>query len=1145
MQSTNITKSLGAAIALALAPSAFAQVPWSATEGDFNLGANWTSGTVPGVGEIATINNGGTATVGANAGEQNLGAIRLGETEGSTESGHVIMNGGTWILGATEGDPKAVIGFSTVQSSFIMNGGTIFFDGPDLFPGSTGDDGLNGLDWEVGEKGLGRFEMHNNAVFRAGDDLKVGANAAGRGSVLIDGNAKLSVGSGISVSEGGPNEVEQVMIIAGNALVESGNSLGAGNPGGSTDEGYLTMAAAVDSTGRLIVQDNAVINFRRLSAREGNSYITVKNSGQMHIFDVFNGTGGSPENRPAETGPNSTFVSRDPGYGELVLQDNAVMTVNSDPASGPTKGLAISGPRDAGNPGGTALMRVQDNASFSVVQDLGIATGAAESSIGTLDVVGPNAKVSVGGNLSLAVDLDGQATPGKGTLQATITGAAHATVVVTNEARIANGHLKVKLNGYSPKGGESYTLITAASFNGQFLSTDYADAVLPAGLSWDLQYTPTSVVLKVAGALAGPKTIIVNSASADVVQGLTNLYQALSLVEEGDTIQFNIAGAGPHYLQTPVGGYPYITANNITIDGYSQPGAVPNTNPILAANNAQIKIVLDSRNGNATLMDFPGTTPNDDTGYGDTEAAVLGVLQATNVTVRGVAILAQPLTGPTQDISVYGVSFAKGANGHLAGCWIGVDVNGTVTPFTAPADGVTGFRYRGRDENNVVTNTILVSGVTIGVAKTAANPRAEFNVITGVPAIPVILEGENQRFSGNFFGVLPTGNSDFNVAMVPEYAGFFEGFIEVGRAGNNTLIGVDGDGVNDADERNVFGGTLSPALQGYDHSIEFYSQTPGTNIVVAGNFIGVGVDGVTRFTNNVPALNAAGDTAQYRFGSDFDGVSDALEGNVVYNNWPASFVGDAVLKFFDELSATGVASVRGNKLVNNYTPVVDPLQSGGEFITQYYSRVLADAANGVLPVVDPATTVAVLKGTVPLNNAEYPVVVLDLYIVDEEGILTGKTLDETLYPNGWIQGKTYLGTYMVDGPADLNPAAGAYEFNISGLGIAVGTPLTVAASYSQSPAGTHDAVAITSNFSLPVPAQQASGGGQATITSVTVNAAQTELTITWTGGTPPYQLQRRSSLSSGAWANEGASDATTTRTVPVGSDPGYFQVLSQ
>ena len=39
---------------------------------------------------------------------------------------------------------------------------------------------------------------------------------------------------------------------------------------------------------------------------------------------------------------------------------------------------------------------------------------------------------------------------------------------------------------------------------------------------------------------------------------------------------------------------------------------------------------------------------------------------------------------------------------------------------------------------------------------------------------------------------------------------------------------------------------LSRHLGGYDHTIEFYGNNPGTNIVIAGNYIGVGIDGQTR-----------------------------------------------------------------------------------------------------------------------------------------------------------------------------------------------------------------------------------------------------------------------------------------------------------
>ena len=103
--------------------------------------------------------------------------------------------------------------------------------------------------------------------------------------------------------------------------------------------------------------------------------------------------------------------------------------------------------------------------------------------------------------------------------------------------------------------------------------------------------------------VAQAKTITVNTANnADFSAGKTNLVTAIKALADGDTIAFNIPGAGPHYLLTPVDGYPLITNNSVTLDGYSQPGAVANSNPIHAANNAQIKIVLSSTNGNGMAI---------------------------------------------------------------------------------------------------------------------------------------------------------------------------------------------------------------------------------------------------------------------------------------------------------------------------------------------------------------------------------------------------------------------------------------------------------------------------------------------------------------------------------------------------------------
>jgi len=469
------------------------------------------------------------------------------------------MNGGFFRIGGSPGDPKVNIGEGTVPSTFIMNGGTIYFDGPDepSFAGSTGQAGINELDWEVGEHGVGRFEMHGDAVFRAGDDLKIAENAAGSGSCLIDGNARLSVGSGIAISSGGANE--QVMVIGGNAIVEAGNSLGAGNPGGHTDEGYLTLSIG-GGHANLTVQDNAVLSFRVLSSRQGVTIFTVKDHGQVHIFDVLTGRGfiddQTPPDRPEIVGGFRNSLSSGPDTDStLTLQDNAQMTVNA------SEGLGISGPRGSSDPGGKAVLVVRDSASFRVEQYLALGTGnQAATSDGTLEVRGPDATVSIGGNLNMAVDpdglvptfdlvdLQGNPVPGQSTLHAVITSSTHSTVQVDGLARIAQGILKVTLDGYTPTGGEVFTLIQGGTIEGEFRETDYTEASLAAGLSWELEYAEDAVRLKVAG---GPErtTLSISRSGSTVTlswDGGGNLEQANSVTGAWNVVP---NATSPHVTQ--------------------------------------------------------------------------------------------------------------------------------------------------------------------------------------------------------------------------------------------------------------------------------------------------------------------------------------------------------------------------------------------------------------------------------------------------------------------------------------------------------------------------------------------------------------------------------------------------------------------
>ena len=603
------------------------------------------------------------------------------------------------------------------------------------------------------------------------------------------------------------------------------------------------------------------------------------------------------------------------------------------------------------------------------------------------------------------------------------------------------------------------------------------------------------------------------------VSGLKSLYQAISEANDGDTIAFNLPGTGPFYLLTPQTGYPAITKHNLTIDGYSQPGSSANTNSILGANKARLLVFLDSRAGGKTPLNYDG--------YGATYSCVLAVAGATNVTLRGLGFLGAPVASPsTANPALHFVAFAaKSSAGNVQGCWFGVDAGGT-NVYGANV-GVSGYPFR---EGGT---TFFANGTMIGVKPGATNAPAQFNVFAGIP-LPIAFEAANLRVSGNFLNVFPSGTNDFNAAL----AGIASlSAIAVGADGNGTLIGTDGDGVNDANERNIFGGLLSTAVSplGYSHTIEFYGAGQRNNVVVAGNYFGVAIDGATRFTNGVPALSGPRSTT--RFGSDFDGVSDALEGNVVFNNYPAeSFSGSTATRdFFDGMREEAVISLRGNKLVNNFTPPVNPSQSSGQFLFNYYAKALADPFGELAPVLTTNSTSARLAGRVPLPDSEqYQATIVDLYVADPEGIATGKAAAPAA-PNGFIQGRTYLGSFVEGSAADSDPAPGPFRFDLSSLNLAPGTSVTVTANFVQGPIGAHNARTLTTLFSNVI---GLSAAPPASSTRIAFTRSASGLTLSWP--VSGLTLQFATSLN-GPWTTQPTTG--NTYTTPFTGQARFFRLV--
>jgi hypothetical protein len=591
-----------------------------------------------------------------------------------------------------------------------------------------------------------------------------------------------------------------------------------------------------------------------------------------------------------------------------------------------------------------------------------------------------------------------------------------------------------------------------------------------------------SLMLVGVMALAPVTRAATRTVTTDAATGAGSLTAAINALNDGDTIAFNIPpGTGElHYIQTPPDGYPLITKNNITIDGYTQPGASPNTASIHATNNAQLKICLTSTNGNALSMytacsTFAGIAyPN--FGFGDGEQALLGFFRASNVWVKGFAFLSSYQTSTSQAangdskticfaMDAPDVSDQRCQGFHVSGCWFGVDP-GTRQVAYMP-DGINlatptiCIATYGTGTNGTIAGFPNIENQpgpgTIGVAAGSANPRAEFNVF--VTGYGLDSQGGPLRVSGNFWGVLPDGTTLADISSLNGGASQGDAFVEFGGS-HDILIGTDGDGVNDADEGNLFG---SYAIN--SRVIYFYGSQGNT--VIAGNTFGMDIHsnsfGVGQFTTLVHHFNR--DNGHVRFGSDFDGVSDALEANMVVDS----------LLFDSDTGQTTTAhwlSVRGNSFVNTATPDLSrpPIgdgQSSADGLDTYANFIDVTGVNGtlaIIPVIGAGTTTSSLTGTCGIRTNQTMRVVLDLYQADTTA-------------GAPPQGKTWLGRFAENSAADSNPAEGAFTFDITSLGIAHSTQVTIAATYI-----------------IDGP----------TISSVSHNGGNTTLTIS--GGTPPYDI---------------------------------------
>lgn len=290
-----------------------------------------------------------------------------------------------------------------------------------------------------------------------------------------------------------------------------------------------------------------------------------------------------------------------------------------------------------------------------------------------------------------------------------------------------------------------------------------------------------------------------------------------------DTITFAVGTTGSQQTIQPTSALPTITGP-VTIDGWSQGGAGYSGPPLIELNGALA--------GNS----------------------VVGLnITAGNSAVRGLVI--NGFVGANGA----GIRLQTGGGNWIYGNYIGTDFAGATRVANQRGIWIQG----GSSANRIGTNA---DGVNDTAERNVISANIDQNIWIYQPATV------GNLIMGNYIGLNAAGTAAVGVnnqtvatngILVQEAA--------------YTIIGTDGDGVGDALEGNVVGGnTFNIQLTGTSVNRSHHNR-------ISGNLIGTNAAGTASVGIQVEGVRVY--VTEYNtIGTDGDGISDALEGNLISGN---------------------------------------------------------------------------------------------------------------------------------------------------------------------------------------------------------------------------------------------------------------------
>jgi uncharacterized repeat protein (TIGR01451 family) len=419
-------------------------------------------------------------------------------------------------------------------------------------------------------------------------------------------------------------------------------------------------------------------------------------------------------------------------------------------------------------------------------------------------------------------------------------------------------------------------------------------------------------------------------------------------IPESDPGLSSLTGA---FVIQPLSSLPAIFAPTV-IDGYTQPGSSPNTNPIDRAVNARIRIEIDGSQAGRPANGF--------------------TVYAYDTTIRGLAIhsfITRLQRGSTMNLLLDGAGiFVLTDRATIEGNFIGTDARGTVARGNETAGVYLFGSFNTVGGTAAAARNVISGNGAVGVGTASSNGRnlivGNFigTDISGAKALPTnLLDVAGLRLAST--GLLPEGVADTIGGTTPAARNVISGNSGAGiaflipqgsSAGSSATrnliignyIGTDltgtkavpnqGDGIfNDEGAFNTIGGT-TPAERNLISGNRFYGvELHDAANVVMGNYIGTDVTGTKPLGNGLAGVRADG--AGGTIGGTAAGAGNLISGNngagvlVTYDSYliagnrigldaegnPLGNAGDGVLIQGLPNSGVGAERAQGNTVSGN------------------------------------------------------------------------------------------------------------------------------------------------------------------------------------------------------------------------------------